>query len=100
MYKQKNGQSDGLGMSDNTPIGGVPFRGRVSAINSQQIIAWGTLGFKADADLYTIRGDLENGDVVVDDAGVNYLVQGRSRRVPKGNIPTYWKYALLSGSFR
>jgi len=98
LTKQRSAKSDGLGMSVNDPVGGVPFPGRVSGISSQQILAWGTLGFQADCDLFTTRGDLENGDVVMDDAGAQYLVLGRARRVPKGMIHEYYKYPLKSHS--
>ena len=94
LYKQKSQSSDGLGMSTNEAIGGVPFKGRISRISSSQILAWGTLGFQADATMYCNRGDLENGDVVVDDAGVSYLVKGRARSITKGLIHTFWSYPL------
>ena len=98
LYRQKAASSDGLGMSINDAVGGEPFPGRVSSISSSQIIAWGTLGISADAELFTIRDDLGVGDVVVDDAGVSYLIQGRARRVPKGNIHVFFKYGIKSQS--
>lgn len=98
LYKQKSGAADGLGMSINDPVGGVPFPGRISGINSHQILAWATLGFQADAELFTTRDDLESGDVIQDDVGTSYLIQGRSRRVPKGGIHEYYKYALRTQS--
>ena len=99
LTKQKSAKSDGLGMSVNDPVGGVPFQGRISSMSSQQILAWGTLGFQADATLYCNRSDLENGDVVMDDAGVQYLVQSRSRSIEKGTLHTFWKYSLRTMSF-
>ena len=96
LTKQKATRSDELGMSVNDPVGGTPFPGRISGISSQQILAWGTLGFQADCELFCIDGTLDNGDVVRDDAGVWYRILGRARRVPKGNIHTYWKYPCKS----
>lgn len=98
LYKQKSGSADGLGMTTNDPVGGVPFQGRISRISSQKIIAWGTLGLQADAEMYCNRDDLEIGDVVMDDANVTYLVQSRARSIAKGNIHTFWKYAIHTQS--
>lgn len=98
LYRQKAASSDGLGMSINDAVGGEPFQGRISRLNSSQITAWGTLGLQCDGDLYCLRDDLGVGDVVVDDAGVTYLVQGRSRSINKGTLHTYWKYGLKTQS--
>ena len=94
LTKQKSAKSDGLGMSVNDPVGGVPFQGRISSMSSQQILAWGTLGFQADVTLYCLRDDLQNGDVVRDSSGLSYLVQSRSFSLQKGTLHTFFKYAL------
>lgn len=74
--------------------------GRISSISSRQQAEWLSSGFSADAELFTdvgdIYGNFKNGDVVVDDAGIQYRVVGRARRVGKGNIPNYFKYPLQS----
>lgn len=98
LYKQGSSQTDSLGMSVNAAVGGTPFAGRISGISSQQILAWGTLGFQADCDLFCNDGTLDDGDVVRDDAGVWYRVLGKARRVHKGNIHTFFKYPLKSQS--
>ena len=85
-------------MSLNDAVGGVPFPGRISRISSSQVIAWGTLGFQADAEMYCLRDDLGNGDVVVDDAGVSYLVKSRARSITKGTLHTFFKYAIHTQS--
>ena len=78
------------------------IRGRISGISSSQQAMWATLGFTADAELFTdtgsLYGDLQNGDIVVDDAGIRYRVTGRARRIAKGSIPDFWRYPLSSTS--
>lgn len=74
--------------------------GRISRTTSNQQSVWGTLAFEMDATLYTdvgsIYGDLENGYVVVDDAGIKYRVIGRARSHASGGLPDYFSYPIKS----
>ena len=76
------------------------INGRISRLSSHQQVMWMTLGFEVTGTLYadtgSLYGDLVNGDVVVDDAGIKYRIVGRARSIAKGNLPSYFAYPLKS----
>lgn len=76
------------------------FNGRISRTASNQNSTWGALTFEMDATLYTdvgsIYGNLENGDVVVDDTGMKYRVIGRARAFAWGSLDNFFSYPLKS----
>ena len=85
--------------------GGVPLHSlvdvrtvsaRLVVMSAKQVQAWMSLAIEADYELWTLDGDIENGQLVRSADGRLFRVTGTGQTwYEKGSIPTYHTYALV-----